>query len=257
MGWHKRVDAESPGRPLLDEPGVPAQPVQHLAGVAPAAEGGREVGSDRPAEAGRGEQVPVRDGQDSQHLVHEEVGHGLGRGATSPRKALGSAPPRRAAVASRTPAGQPPVQACSSRDWDWSRCRFDRRSISSVSSAEKRNVSARISLSCPVDRSAPSDRGVSQRLQRMRRTPAGGAASSVSRPASAAGAVISWTSCRTSVTSPARCRARPPDLGHEHRDQWQGPAPTELMQRAVRWHRGAGPERGQYSLPEPPRIIIA
>ena len=88
VGWHKRVDAESPGRPPLDEPGVPAQPVQHLAGVAPAAEGGREVGSDRLAEAGRGEQVTVRDGQDSQHLVHEEVGHGLGRGATSPQEGV-------------------------------------------------------------------------------------------------------------------------------------------------------------------------
>jgi hypothetical protein len=84
VGRHERVDPESPGRPALDEPAVASQPVQHLAGVAPATEDGCQGVGDRPSDADPGEQITVRHWQDGQYLAHEEVGRRLGVGGGEP-----------------------------------------------------------------------------------------------------------------------------------------------------------------------------
>ena len=118
----------------------------------------------------------------------------------SVRKAAGSSLRRRASAASRSPAAQPSVRACSPATSAGVSCRPAACSSEVVSSRVKRRTSARSSCSRPSSRSRGMEIGGSVRLARTSLNPAGRRRINRTRSRSTSCPVSSWTSSRTTRT---------------------------------------------------------
>ena len=137
IGPEQRVDAVGPGSRALDQRRLQPHPVEHPAGIRPA-------DSSAPRAAGEGKQTLTTRRKLCVSALNPSRISTVRYSATersspekSVRKAAGSSLRRRASAASRSPAAQPSVRACSTATSAGVSCRPAARSREVVSSTVK------------------------------------------------------------------------------------------------------------------------